>query len=371
MLITYIVLSFLALLISVTVSPIIIKLSVRYGIYDSSSSRKIHNGEIPRLGGLAIFIAFFPLSIYIISNGYHGYNINLFIPGMILSFFCGFLDDMVRIRGRYKLLLQIAAASLVAASGLLIKDFRLYTMFYVEFGYLAYPITVFWIVSFMNAVNLIDGMDGLSSGIVLIANLFIIIISAMTQNYHVLTFSLILEFSIIGFYIFNFPPAKIFIGDGGAYFIGFMYAVMPLMGIKKSAALTVFLIPMILLLVPICDVLLVMLKRFKNGKNLFHPDKNHLHHRLINLGFSNKGILAVVYGYTAVLGIFSLIMVSAKPEMTMILFGFILLILGISIVVLRKAERVIDDLKNENSFKPVIEKVRGKADIVFLKRKIG
>lgn len=244
----------------------------------------------------------------------------------------------------------------------------MYTFFYIEFGYFSYPITVFWIVAFMNAVNLIDGMDGLSTGIVLIANLFIVIISAMTRNYHVLTLSLILEFSIAGFYVFNFPPAKIFLGDGGAYFIGFMYSVLPLMGIKKSAALTVFLIPMILMLVPITDVIQVMFNRLRNGHNIFHPDKKHLHHRLMNLGFSTKGILGVVYLYTSILGIFSLIMIVVNPDLTMFLFSFILLILGISFFILNKAESVISSLnKDEKSDNSNQEKIVLKS----IKKKVG
>ena len=360
-----------AFIISSVAMPLIIKFSHKHGIFDYTNSRKVHTGDISRLGGLGIFIAFLPLSYYYLEENHSGFNHTLFFSGLIIAFIVGFADDLVSIRARYKLLFQIAAAGLAAASGLLFNDFRFYTFFYLDFGYMAYPITIFWIIAFMNAVNLIDGMDGLSTGIFLIANLFIIIISAMIQNYHVLMLSLILECSIAGFYIFNFPPAKIFLGDGGAYFIGFVYAVMPLMGVKKSAALTVFLIPMILMLVPIMDVIQVMFRRLKNGHNMFHPDNNHLHHRLMNLGFSTKGILSVVYVYTAILGVFSLIMVSVKPEYTMILFGFILMMLVISIVVLKKAESVISELKNKNDFNNKVNAEKGKDKIVLLRNKTG
>ncbi len=355
-----------AFIISFVTMPIIIKLSHKYEVFDYSSSRKVHEGDIPRLGGLGIFLACFPLTFYYLVNYDSGFNKTLFLGGMSLAFLLGFVDDLMPIRARYKLLMQIASACLVAASGLLFQDFKMYTFFYIEFGYFAYPITVFWIVAFMNAVNLIDGMDGLSTGIVLIANLFIVIISAMTQNYHVLMLSLVLECSIAGFYVFNFPPAKIFLGDGGAYFIGFMYSVLPLMGIKKSAALTVFLIPMILMLVPITDVIQVMFKRLRNGQNIFHPDKQHLHHRLMNLGFTTKGILAVVYLYTTILGIFSLIMIVVNPDLTIFLFSFILLILGISFFILNKVEKVISgfnkhaELESLNLDKVVLQNIKKK-----------
>jgi UDP-GlcNAc:undecaprenyl-phosphate GlcNAc-1-phosphate transferase len=343
-----ILLSLLSLIISLISIPVIIKISHHYNLLDSTNHRKIHITDTSRLGGVGVFLAFFPIACYVIITGSNGYNPFYLIAGMTIAFLCGFIDDLVRIRARYKLLIQIAAASMIVLSGLLIKDLRIYTFFYINFGFLSYPITVFWIVAFMNAVNLIDGMDGLSTGIVLIANFFVILISLILGNYHVLTLAVMLECAILGFYIYNFPPAKIFLGDGGAYFIGFMYAVFPLMGVKKSAALTVFLIPMILLLVPICDVILVIFNRFKNGQNLFKPDKSHLHHRLMNLGFTTKGILAVVYSYTAILGIFSLLMVAVHSKFTMFLLTFILLMLGISFYMLNRAEIVISNLKQEN-----------------------
>jgi len=339
------VLTFIISLVSI---PIIIKLSHRFNLFDSTSHRKIHSKDTSRIGGLGIFIAFFPAACYLILKYSQNYNPYFLIAGMLIAFLCGFVDDLVRIRVRYKLLIQIISASMIVLSGLMIKDLRIYTFFYINFGVFSYPLTIFWIIAFMNAVNLIDGMDGLSTGIVLIANFFLIVISLISGNYPVLALAVLLECSILGFYIFNFPPAKIFLGDGGAYFIGFMYSVFPLMGVKKSAALTVFLIPMILMLIPISDIVQVILKRYKDGKNLFHPDKNHLHHRLMNIGFSTKEILAVVYTYTAILGIFSLIMVAVHSKFTMFLLGFIILIVGISFYMLNRAETLISDLKQES-----------------------
>lgn len=334
--------------ISALIMPLLMKFSKTYKIYDSTNERKIHTGNISRLGGVAIFISFFPVAVYILSGFKNEFNIYLFICGMLMAFMSGFIDDLKRIRARYKLFSQIIAASFVVASGLMVQDLRIYTVLHIEFGYFSYFITIFWIVAFMNAVNLIDGMDGLSTGIALIANFFVIIISVIMQNDLVFYLALTLECSIFGFYIFNFPPAKIFLGDGGAYFIGFMYSILPLMGVKKSAVLTVFLIPMILMLVPIADVLNVMLKRYRDGQNIFTPDRNHLHHRLLNIGFSTKGILGILYSYTVILGIFSIIMIYSKPEFTIFLLGFIILMIGMSSYTLRKAENVISELKEKN-----------------------
>jgi UDP-GlcNAc:undecaprenyl-phosphate GlcNAc-1-phosphate transferase len=186
-------------------------------------------------------------------------------------------------------------------------------------------------------------MDGLSTGLVFIANVFVFIVSLLGGNTLVASLSAVLAGSILGFFIFNFPPAKIFLGDGGAYFIGFVYATVPLMGIKKAAVITVFLIPLILMLVPISDVLQVMFHRYRSGKNLFYPDRSHLHHRLMNLGFSTKGILFVMYVYTVVLGLSSILMISVPPEQSFILFSIILLLLILSFFILNTAENMIED----------------------------
>lgn len=293
---------------------------------------------------MAVFAAFFPAAVYYLAL-HKGGGINyLLISAMVIAFLAGFIDDLVTLRKRYKLFLQIAAATLAAFSGMLIQNLNILNLYNLEFGIFSYFITVFWIVSFMNAVNLIDGMDGLSTGIVLIANLFVIIIAYITQNYTVLTLAVILECSILGFYIFNFPPAKIFLGDGGAYFIGFVYALMPLMGISKSAALTVFLIPMVLMLIPISDIISVMYKRYKAGQHLFKPDNNHLHHRLMNLGFSTKGILALVYTFTGILGSFAILLVAGKPELTLYMTFFVASFVGLFFMTLDKAEKRIQKL---------------------------
>lgn len=334
------IISFAVSLLSI---PLIIKLSCRYGIFDRVCERKIHNGNISRLGGVAVFAAFFPVAVYYMIN--HGSQVNYaLISAMAVAFLSGFIDDLVNLRARYKLLIQIVASSIAVYSGLLIEGISIFSFYRIEFGILSYFITIVWILAFMNAVNLIDGMDGLSTGTVLVANLFVIIIAAMTGNYMVLTLALILECSILGFYIFNFPPAKIFLGDGGAYFIGFVYALLPLMGIKKSAALTVFLIPLVLMLIPLTDILSVMYKRYKTGHGIFNPDNNHLHHRLMNLGFSTKGILAIVYSFTAILGCFAILLVAGKPELTLFMLAFALSFVGLLFFTLDRAEKRIEGL---------------------------
>jgi len=341
------ILGFLSFLISFLSIPLIIKLSSKYGLFDYICDRKIHNGNISRLGGLGVFLGFLPVVVSMFTGDVYNDVQYFLIAAMVIAFLSGFIDDLVHIRARYKFLMQIAAASLVACSGLLIEDLRIYTFLHVEFGFFSYILTIVWIVAFMNAVNLIDGMDGLSTGVVLIANFFVIIIAIINHSYPVLSIAVVLELSILGFYIFNFPPAKIFLGDGGAYFIGFVYAIMPFMGLKKSAALTVFLIPMILMLIPVTDIAIVMYRRLKSGRNVFYPDNNHLHHRLMNVGFSTKRILLIIYSYTVILGCFALFMVVAKPEYTMILLSLAVFFVLLSFYMLHGAEKKIESLEAE------------------------
>lgn len=344
---------------SLSIIPLIIRISRKHHIYDQVDERKIHTGNISRLGGVAIFIAFFVLMVYVLNDSKVHFDKKLYIAAVALAFLTGFIDDLVRIRARYKFIMQGGAAFLAVMSGLSFKAIKVYSFTEINFGSFAAVITIIWIIAFMNAVNLIDGMDGLSTGIVLISNVFIYIISIQTGSPVVASMSAVLGGAILGFYVFNFPPARIFLGDGGAYFIGFVYATLPLMGIKKSAVLTLFLVPMVLLLVPIVDVIQVMVSRYKRGYNLFFPDKRHLHHRLMSVGLSTKGILFVMYTYTIVLGLSAIIMVNVPPHLSLLLFGLILLLMILSFFLLNSAERVIEsyEAKSDNR-KADIKKIK-------------
>jgi UDP-GlcNAc:undecaprenyl-phosphate/decaprenyl-phosphate GlcNAc-1-phosphate transferase len=331
-----------AFIVSLSLIPLIIRISLRHSIYDDIDARKIHKGQISRLGGVAVFVAFFALMIFVLSDARVHFNRLIYICAVALAFLTGFLDDLFRIRARYKFILQISAAVLAVISGLSFDAIKVFSYAEINFGMMASVITVIWIVTFMNAVNLIDGMDGLSTGIVIIANVFVYIIAIMSGSPVVAALSAVLGGAVLGFYVFNFPPARIFLGDGGAYFIGFVYATIPLMGIKKSAVFTLFLVPMVLLLVPIADVIQVMINRYKRGTNLFFPDKSHLHHRLMSVGVSTKGILFVMYTYTVVLGLSAIMMISVPPHLSLMLFAIIMLLMVLSFYLLNSAERVIE-----------------------------
>lgn len=330
--------------ISLILIPFIIYLCKKFNWYDKINERKIHKGKISRLGGLAIFIAFLTsFGIFVLpKNLTNSFNVWLYLAGMITIFLTGFIDDFSNIRARYKLVLQIISAVLVASSGLVIKEFPLFSFLFDDHGVMSFLYTVAWIVMFMNAINLIDGIDGLASGVVIIASIFIVIIAVFYNNLLVMLGATIIAGATLGFYVFNFPPAKIFMGDGGAYFLGFIYATLPLMGIKKAAVLTIFIFPIILLLIPLLDILYVMFTRMKLGYNIFIADKNHIHHRLLNLGLSNRGVLLVMYSYTIILGIIGLIMLYIDPNIAFLILILIFMILGISFYVLNSVEKLLE-----------------------------
>lgn len=334
--------------VSVVTIPFVLFISKKFNFYDRIDERKIHNGNISRLGGAAIFLGFV-IPFWFIAYPRHNFDFNvaIYFIALCFAFLIGFADDFVNIRARYKLLSQIAIGVLVALSGLTVDSFDFFGLFKYEFGVLSGFLTVIWVILFMNAINLLDGMDGLASGIVFIANIFVFFIALLLGKDLVMSLTLMMAGAILGFYLFNFPPAKIFMGDGGAYFLGFMYATLPLMGIKKTSVATLFLFPLILLLLPIVDILLVMTKRIKLGYNIFIADKNHIHHRLMLLGLSVKGILVILYTFSVILGLFSILILKIEPKYSLLLFLLVFLVMFLFMYLLNVAEKNIDDKKED------------------------
>ncbi len=297
-----------AFCVSAGIIPLTIFASRKLHLFDHIDNRKIHNCNISRLGGIAIFAGFMALYLFGVFNGtlHHYCNTAVYTTAITGAFLTGFLDDIMQFRARYKLALQILAASLAVYSGLSIERIEVLSLFTIELGVLSSVFTVIWIVLFVNVINLMDGMDGLAGGVSLIAALFMAAIAFSNGNTAVLMISLIMSGAILGFLVFNFPPAKIFMGDGGAYFLGFLFGTMPLMGVSKTSTFTLFLFPLALLSLHILDIVSVILIRSSNGQHIFVADNNHIHHRLMRLGLSVRTILVVFYGLTCIFGFISL-----------------------------------------------------------------
>lgn len=273
--------------------PIVKKIANFIGAMDIPNARKVHTKPIPRLGGLGIYAGF--LLGYMLF-GLHSIQMNAILIGSFIIIITGIFDDIKPIPSKYKLLGQIAGASIIPLyGGILLQDISAFGL-YIDFGILAYPITIIFIVAIINCINLIDGLDGLSSGISSIYFLTVGIIAMILNNSNGLdvTLTFIMLGSTLGFLLHNFHPAKIFMGDSGSMFLGYIIAVIALLGFK-NITLTSFIIPMLLLAIPIMDTLFAILRRLINHKPLGEPDKNHLHHQLLRLRLSQKKTVLIIY----------------------------------------------------------------------------
>ncbi|MBN2049542.1 MAG: undecaprenyl/decaprenyl-phosphate alpha-N-acetylglucosaminyl 1-phosphate transferase [Spirochaetales bacterium] len=283
--------------------PILLKLSHRFNWYDDTNHRKIHTGDIPRIGGVGIFLAFLlgfflwrlvlPLFGDYLPTGKHLWPL---LAGGFIIHLTGLYDDFRNIRALYKLLLQIAAACLVVFTGHTVGTVYL-PFFNVEvfLGPVGYILALVWIVGVSNAVNLIDGMDGLSSTVSasVLLGLGVFFLSRGFLLSAALSFSLL--GGILAFFIYNRPPAKLFMGDSGSLLIGFLLASLPLMESTHSDSIA-FLLTITLLLIPILDTFAAMTRRIRRNIPVHAPDKEHLHHKLIDLGLPVNKILILVLG---------------------------------------------------------------------------
>ncbi|MBI9107146.1 MAG: undecaprenyl/decaprenyl-phosphate alpha-N-acetylglucosaminyl 1-phosphate transferase [Spirochaetales bacterium] len=289
--------------------PVLILISNKFHWFDEIDARKIHTGNISRLAGVAIFYSMLIgliLSLFLLNRSsvqidIPPYRIAAFIAAFFIIHMIGLIDDFRNIKPRYKFLIQIAAALLVMIPG------RTFSLLHIPFlnmtlniGPLGYILTAVWLIGACNAVNLIDGMDGLSGGITAIAALCLALTAVAMGNILTAIISFALFGSIIGFLVFNFPPAKIFMGDSGSLFIGFALASLPLFEINYHSDMTLI-ISVSILFIPVMDTLTSMLRRLRRGQSPFHPDREHLHHKLMDRHFSTNQILLTIYSVSCIL----------------------------------------------------------------------
>ncbi len=304
----------ISFLVNLALIPIIIRLAHRFKWYDLPDSRKIHTGLIPRLGGVGMTMAFLITSLALpplLGLVLPGRSIRLepriytVLAGALLIHLFGLCDDFFSLRALLKFMAQILAAAVVTAGGYVIRTLTLPYVGPVSLGWFAYPLTILWIVGISNALNLIDGMDGLAGGIGAFAAFSMGLISLIQGQ----TATAILAFSlfgaIVGFLVFNLPPARIFMGDSGSLMIGFALAVLPLTGISRASAFGSLIVPITLLLVPIIDTAAAIFRRIRNRRPIYSPDKQHIHHKLLDMGLDERQILTVIYGICLYLSVVS------------------------------------------------------------------
>jgi UDP-GlcNAc:undecaprenyl-phosphate GlcNAc-1-phosphate transferase len=303
-------------------TPFVKKLAFIVGATDRPNPRKVHQKIMPRLGGLAIYISFLigiyfqrPLSV----------NSSAIILGGAIIVLIGFFDDIFELSAKIKLIGQLAAAFTVVFLGdLQIGFINLPFDGRLDFGYLSIPFTILWIVGITNAINLIDGLDGLAAGVSSIALITISGMALITGNIYVVAVSSILLASTLGFLIYNFHPAKIFMGDTGALFLGYMISVLSLLGYKNVTFISLI-VPIIILGVPISDTFFAILRRIINKQPLSAPDKSHLHHCMLRLGFTHRQTVLLIYSMSLLFGLAAVIYTQAKLWGSILLIGVLLI----------------------------------------------
>ncbi|MFC1590819.1 glycosyltransferase family 4 protein [Candidatus Omnitrophota bacterium] len=312
----YISIFLISLFISFLLTPVMRRLSIKNNWTDKPNQRKINKKPVPLLGGIAIFTAFaVSVSLLMFRGSFSGSLSKMigFLGGSFIIILVGIEDDLRGITARRKLFYQIAAAAIAAISGFMIIDVShpLGHTFQAP-AFLSIGLTIFWIVSFTNAVNLLDGMDGLASGIVAIIAGSLFFAAIKSGNVLVAVLSIGIIGSALGFLPYNFYPAKIFMGDTGSMFLGFSIALISLEGAHKGSALITLLIPIIAMGVPIVDTLLSILRRLVKGNAVFKADKEHIHHKLLFLGNSQREVVIRLYFLTACFGMIAISLASIR-----------------------------------------------------------
>lgn len=313
-----------ALVTSLLITPLVIKFAIRLGAVDKPNQRKVHSKIMPRLGGLAIFVGV--LAGYFV-GGLYNEKITGISVGALIIVLTGILDDKYELSAKYKLLGQLLAAAAVVGSGLTVDHLTIPFVGTFDLGLWTYPVTVFWIVAITNAINLIDGLDGLSAGISAIVIATIAFMAGVAGKPLILMLSLILLGSTLGFLFHNFYPAKIFMGDTGALFLGYSISILSLLGLYKSVTLFSFIVPIIILGVPVFDTTYAIIRRIVNKKPISAPDKSHLHHRLLALGLSHRKTVLCIYGFGIVFSISAILFSTATLWVSIfIIFGLLLIL---------------------------------------------
>lgn len=341
-----VLLSMISLVVALVVTPWVIRYSKKLHFTDKPNFRKVHKEPIPTLGGIVIVISFL-VGILILQPASE-YHIPI-ICGALIVFLLGLFDDIYDLSAKFKFFVQFLAAALVVFwGGLQVEFVNLPFGGELEFGFFSPLFTLLWIVGITNAINFIDGLDGLAAGVSLIALTTIAGMAILMGDVYVITIAFILLFSTLGFLRYNFFPAKIFMGDTGALFLGFMIAVLSLLGFKNVTVVS-FLIPIFILGVPISDTLIAMIRRKINKQPVSSPDSAHLHHRLIQFGFSHKQTVLLIYSLSALFSVAAILF-----SMTTLWGSLLILFIVSSVLII-----LIENLELINSeFKPMTNMIK-------------
>ncbi len=338
-----------AALVSYTITPPVRLLAFRIGAIDiPTDARRMHKKPIPRIGGLAIFAGFLIATLVFCEPSSQLFAI--WIGGGILVIL-GILDDIFRLPAWIKLIVQLCVAGISVSFGILIEHITLFGA-HIEFGYFSIPITILWIVGLSNAINLIDGLDGLSCGVSTITSVSIFMVMLITGDLTSALITAILTGSCLGFFPYNRNPAKIFMGDTGALFLGYTLSIISVQGLFKLHTMLSFLVPLSIFALPILDTLIAICRRVIHGQSPFHPDRGHFHHKLVDMGFSHKEAVKILYAISGIMGLVAVTYTDAMFQesatriwKTLILLAAAILILVLIFICMKKpSTRILSGL---------------------------
>ena len=310
-----------ALVVALVSTPVVKNLAIKVKAVDvPKDGRRMHDHPIPRMGGLAIFLGFL-LSVLLFLE------LNPQMRGMLLGaviiVVLGIFDDIYSLRAMFKFVVQIVAALVAVLSGNVIEAVSNPNVFsadlYWELGWLKIPVTIIWIVAITNAVNLIDGLDGLACGVSTISSMTLLVIALVASEPNVAILMAALAGGCLGFLPYNMNPAKIFMGDTGSTFLGYILAVVSIQGLFKFYTIISFAVPFLMLGLPIFDTCFAFIRRIAHGQSPMHADRSHVHHRLIDMGFNQKQAVAVLYVISAILGLSAVVLTTSGPVKAMLL----------------------------------------------------
>ncbi|MDV2886311.1 MraY family glycosyltransferase [Alkalihalophilus pseudofirmus] len=310
-------------IVTLLITPIVRNFAIKIGATDKPNHRKVHQKVMARLGGLAIYIGF--LIGFIVLQPESTYMMPILI-GSFIIILTGFLDDMIELSAKWKLFGQLLAAGIVIYGGVQVEFINLPFDARIDLGWFSIPLTLLWIIGITNAINLIDGLDGLAAGVSSIVLITITSLAILGGDLFVAALGMILLGSTLGFLYHNFNPAKIFMGDTGALFLGFMISVISLLGFKNITLFSL-LIPVIILAVPISDTFFAIIRRIVNKKPLSAPDKSHLHHCLLRVGFTHRQTVLVIYAMSAFFGIAAVMLTMSTLWVTFIIMAVVLIVI--------------------------------------------
>lgn len=331
---SHIIGAIISYLLGVFIVPFVIEYSKKQGLIDKPNERKIHKKPISRLGGVAIWSSTMLTFLFLVFLSYYPYGSLLsgILLGSSLMFFLGLIDDVYTLGAKFKLLVQVAIATLVYLLGVKIDSVINPFGGVILLGHFSYIITVLWIVGISNAVNFIDGVDGLAGSVVTVNSitLGIIAVSMVPPNPISALIAFILAGSMLAFLTYNFNPAKIFMGDSGALFSGFLLATLSITGVMKAAALAIIL-PFVVLAVPIIDITYASLRRISKGKSPFIADAEHIHHKLLKAGFTQNMTVAILTSFAIVSGAIASYFVGSIKHYIIYIIALVAIMFGLSL----------------------------------------